>query len=58
MLYCEALCGLFHDGMSRSMVLLNNEYPKSFTFNEDVIEINPLLVLAMLKQDFEIILAI
>lgn len=40
------------------MVLLNNEYPKSFTFNEDVIEINPLLVLAMLKQDFEIILAI
>ncbi len=52
-IFDEARNGLFHDGMSRGSVIISNTYAKSIEFNSDELLINPQMLIADIKQDFE-----
>jgi hypothetical protein len=52
-LYKEARCGLFHSGMVRGKIIINNEFDNSIEFpDEDTILINPVKILFDIKEDF------
>lgn len=51
--YKEARCGLFHDGMTRGMIIVNNDFPKSIDFVNSDIHVSPSKFLKDIKKDFE-----
>ena len=53
-LYDKSRCGLFHNGMVKSGVVLNNtfEEPIGFLNNGETIKVNPKIFLNDLKNDF------
>jgi hypothetical protein len=51
--YSEARCGLFHNGMVRGRIIINNEFQKSIEFVESNIKISPSKFLKDIKEDFE-----
>lgn len=52
-LYSEARCGLFHNGMVKGKIIINNGYRNSLTFNGDDIKISPRKFLKDITADFE-----
>jgi hypothetical protein len=53
-IYNLARCGLFHDGMIGSYILLSYKYSKSINVDEyGIVEINPKLLLDVIKRDFD-----
>lgn len=50
--YIQVRCGLFHDGMTRDMVVYKYTYDESLRFLRDTIEVNPKLLLKDIKKDF------
>lgn len=53
-LYSEARCGLFHDGMVRGMIIINNSFNEPIEFeNSSTIKINPKQLLEDIKNDFQ-----
>ena len=53
-LYKEARCGLFHNGMTASRIIINNSFFHTIKFHsDDSIRINPKKLLRDVKQDFE-----
>lgn len=58
-LYSEARCGLFHNGMVRGKILINLEYEDPISIpNADTIMINPNKFLNNIKRDFDNYIAI
>jgi hypothetical protein len=52
-LYEQARCGLFHNGMTDSMIVYSYDYDQAFDFNEEgTIKINPKILLTDIKKDF------
>lgn len=52
-LYREARCGLFHNGMVKGRIIINNNFPVSLTFNNGDIEISPSKLLRDIRTDFQ-----
>ncbi|MEG1006691.1 MAG: hypothetical protein RSO15_10490 [Bacteroides sp.] len=52
-LYGEARCGLFHDGMTRKQMILDNSLSQSIRFTSDFIKINPRRLFEEIKSDFD-----
>ena len=54
-LYAKSRCGLFHNGMVKGGVVFNNSYQEVIEFenNGEVIKVNPTILLADIKRDFE-----
>ncbi len=52
-LYDEARCGLFHDGMTRKRMILDNDLNQSIEFTDDSIKINPRRLFEEIKSDFD-----
>lgn len=51
--YNQARCGLFHDGMVREQIIINNNFTESLKFDENNdIKINPNKFLNNIKSDF------
>ena len=50
--YDEARCGLFHDGMTRQRIIINNSFKESIEFDTFDIKISPSKFLADIKNDF------
>lgn len=50
--YEQVRCGLFHNGMSESNVIISYEYLKPIEFCNQDIKINPKLFLNEIKRDF------
>ena len=56
-LYSKTRCGLFHNGMVKGGVIFNNhDFADSLLFENDIIKINPTLLLNDLNNDFLIYL--
>lgn len=53
LLYKEARCGLFHNGMVEKRVIINNSFSPSIKFEEDDIKISPSKLLRDIKNDFD-----
>ena len=53
LLYKEARCGLFHDGMTRSRIILNNSFQEGILINNGDIKISPSKFLNDIKRDFQ-----
>ena len=51
-LYRETRVGLFHDGMVRGNVIINNGFPSSLSFENENIKISPKKLLDDIKEDF------
>ena len=51
-LYRESRVGLFHDGMVRGNVIINNGFPSSLSFDDENIKISPKKLLDDIKMDF------
>lgn len=51
-LYSDARCGLFHSGMIKKRIIINNKYRRSIEFVNDDIKISPSKLLADIKIDF------
>lgn len=51
--YSQVRCGLFHDGMTRSNVVISGDFTEPLKYTNDVIKINPHLFLDKIKADFE-----
>lgn len=51
--YDEARCGLFHDGMVRTRIIIDYGFPKSLDFDGGDIKISPSKFLKDIKVDFE-----
>ena len=52
LLYKEARCGLFHNGMVEKRIIINNSFSPSIKFEEDDIKISPSKLLRDIKNDF------
>lgn len=52
-LYKEARCGLFHDGMTRSRVIINNSFQEGIQIINADIKISPSKFLNDIKHDFQ-----
>lgn len=53
-LYTEARCGLFHYGMTGSLIVLSSEYNEAITFvDDDTIKINSNVFLNKVIEDFD-----
>lgn len=52
-LYGEGRCGLFHNGMVRGQIVINNSFPDSIEFDNQRIKINPKKLLSDIKSDFD-----
>jgi hypothetical protein len=53
-LYTEARCGLFHSGMVRGKIIINNEFTSSIEFPDgDTILISPEKILQDITKDFK-----
>lgn len=52
-LYKEARCGLFHDGMTRSRIIINNSFQEGIQINNTDIKISPSKFLNDIKHDFQ-----
>ena len=52
-LYKHLRCGLFHNGMSGDMIVLNCDFENAITFSANIIDINPRLFLKTIIRDFE-----
>jgi len=52
-LYRESRVGLFHDGMVRGQVIINNSFPASIAFENNNIKISPKKLLDDIKRDFK-----
>lgn len=51
--YSQVRCGLFHNGMSDSQVIISDDYVQSIDFSEsNTIKINPKLFLSTIQNDF------
>ncbi len=55
-LYRECRCGLFHDGMTRGVVIFSYDFKKSLEFTNPGININPKKLLNDIIKDFQIFL--
>jgi len=51
--YSEARCGLFHNGMVRGKIIINNGFQKSVEFNGGDIKVSPSKFLKDIRDDFE-----
>lgn len=51
-LYNQARCGLFHDGMVKGQIIINNDFETSISFQENDIKINPKRFLNDVINDF------
>ena len=51
-LYKHLRCGLFHNGMSGDMIVLNCDFENAITFSANIININPKLLLEIIIRDF------
>ena len=52
--YSQVRCGLFHNGMTKDKVIINNGFQNPIDFSEqDKIKINPKLFLSKVKDDFK-----
>lgn len=51
--YSEARCGLFHNGMVRGKIIINNGFQKSIEFNGGDIKVSPSKFLNDITDDFE-----
>lgn len=52
--YHQARCGLFHNGMTESMIVYSYDYPDVLDFREqDTIKVNPKILLKDIKKDFK-----
>lgn len=51
-LYQQSRVGLFHDGMVRGDIIINNSFPSSIAFTNQDIRISPEKLLIDLKHDF------
>lgn len=51
--YSQARCGLFHNGMVRGKIIINNGFGKSVEFIGNDIKISPSKFLWKIKEDFE-----
>lgn len=51
--YSEARCGLFHNGMVRGKIIINNGFQKSIEFNGGDIKVSPAKFLKDIRDDFE-----
>ena len=51
-LYKHLRCGLFHNGMSGDMIVLNCNFEKAINFSANTIDINPKLFLETVIWDF------
>ncbi|MFH1471762.1 MAG: hypothetical protein ABIF85_02595 [Nanoarchaeota archaeon] len=50
----QVRCGLFHSGMTRNKVIINNDYENTIDFSEDnAIKINPKKFLHKIQEDFD-----
>lgn len=52
-LYNEGRCGLFHNGMVRGQIVINNNFLNSIEFENQRIKINPKKLLIDISNDFE-----
>lgn len=53
-LYREARCGIFHNGMVRGQIIINNQFENSLSFpDEETIKISPLKFLKKISDDFD-----
>lgn len=53
-LYEQARCGLFHNGMTDSMIVYSYNYPEPLDFREaGTIKVNPKILLKDVKKDFK-----
>lgn len=52
-LYSDARCGLFHNGMVKGAVIINNKFSESIRFSNGDIEISPSKFLKDIKEDFD-----
>lgn len=52
-LYREARCGLFHNGMVRGQIVINNSFNEAIKFSDNRIKISPSKFLNEIKIDFE-----
>lgn len=50
--YKEARCGLFHNGMVRGKIIINNRFLESLEFDGGDIKVNPKKLLEDIKTDF------
>ena len=50
--YKEARCGLFHTGMVRGRILINNRFNEAVEFDQDDIKVSPTKFLRDIKNDF------
>jgi len=51
--YNQVRCGLFHSGMTKNKVIINNDYEITIDFSEDnAIKINPEKFLHKIQEDF------
>lgn len=48
----DGRCGLFHSGMIKKRIIINNKYRRSIEFVNDDIKISPSKLLADIKIDF------
>ena len=54
LLYSQARCGLFHNGMTSELIILNELSPSPIIFEGiDMIKLNPILILRDIKRDFK-----
>lgn len=51
--YSQARCGLFHNGMVRGRIIINNGFQKSIEFVGGDIKVSPSKLLKDIKDDFE-----
>lgn len=51
--YSQVRCGLFHDGMTKSNVMISGEFTNPLSYNEGIIKINPNKFLNKVKEDFQ-----
>jgi len=51
--YSEARCGLFHNGMVKGKIIINNRFLESLNFSGNDIEVSPTKFLRDIVQDFD-----
>lgn len=51
--YSEARCGLFHNGMVKGRIIINNSFNEALTFDNNDIKISPKKLLNDIINDFE-----
>lgn len=53
LIYTQLRCGLFHNGMTEWKIILRYDFSKAISHENNILKINPRILLELIKKDFE-----